>query len=353
MTVPHDLQQLLFAFDTPEVRDLAWVLLSPGILDSTDPRFQGRLVPDDWGRSQFQKHRKSLIELDRRPEPLLEWLEERAQGPLLGRYFEALAAFWFSRLIRPDKFFSNLPLKSGSDTLGEFDLLYQEEHDPVTRHREVSVKFFLQLDEHLTLPENPAVQSGDGFTSGFERYLGTNVRDRLDKKVSILLERQLQLSRRPEAEPLLKRLGMNAPSEARAILRGTLFYRLGTDLRSAPEVQQQGDFARGLSPAHSRGWWQVIDELDLPRSSPGSRWVILPKRRWLSPFISKDAMDERVLDERKLRAALSGHFLQRKAAVMLAEVIQEGAWHEIARGVVVTKEWPAAARAQLPGNSSN
>jgi len=79
----------------PTVRDLAWVIGSPGLLDASHPAYHGRVVDDAWCGAQLQASATWLTALDLAPLPLHSYIAARPTRRL-GHYFEALIKFWLT-----------------------------------------------------------------------------------------------------------------------------------------------------------------------------------------------------------------------------------------------------------------
>ena len=103
-------------FKNAQVRDLAWVLLGPNLLMDRE-----RLLTQSESVSWATNYADHLDRLDLDPLPLEKDLASRLNSPRLGRYFEALLAFWFSEVVKPEIFLASLPIRSGGLTLGEFE----------------------------------------------------------------------------------------------------------------------------------------------------------------------------------------------------------------------------------------
>jgi hypothetical protein len=79
----------------------------------------------------------------------------------------------------------------------------------------------------------------------------------------------------------------------------------------------------------------------LPQASADSRWIILPRMRWLSP--ARLAADASVMTYAALDSKLNQHFNSSNEAVLVFELTRAatGGWHEKSRGFVVCSTWPA------------
>jgi hypothetical protein len=295
-------------YKNPLVRDLAWALSSPPLLQRSDPHL--RWLENGWFKRISEQYGDVLEQLDKDPRPLQEMVDAR-KDRRLGNYFETLWRFWLNSNRRYRLLFANLPLQSGSRTLGEFDFLVKDEKTGKTLHWEIAVKFYLGVSD----------------TSQPANWLGPAQRDRLDIKTSRLLNHQGRLSHRPEAVQLFEQLGIQV-DETWLILKGRLFYPAGVNANTP----------HGAYPDHLRGFW--IDQCSL--SSLGAPfWLPLERHQWLAPLTRIDpaiCLDNRALIEKWQHTPL-------QYPVCIARVI-EGV--EVERGFVVADNWSSRTRVLTP-----
>ena len=303
-------------FHHQAVRDLAWVISSPGMLSSEGPD----RVSDHWCRIAFLDRLPWLRYLDNQPAELEAWLDQH-QSRLLGHYFEALTAFWLQQWPRIKLLASRLQVEGKEKVLGEFDFLFHDRFRSRSFHWECTVKFFLQH------------QWGEGEYA----WLGPNPRDTLAKKYRKVFRRQLRLSALPEAAQLLRENGIDALTP-QAFFKGYLFYPATSDWRYPAAIPHDS------SPEHLRGWWCHAGQPELiPYVGASSRWLSLSRLRWLSPVFSREA--EPGLNRAELEAMLAEHFAGSDKPLLLAELQPEadGIWREVSRGFVVPSQWPHPA----------
>jgi hypothetical protein len=308
------------------VRDLAWVMASPGLLGAVPAGVPASWrVSDEQCRAYYQSCQTQLTQLDANPEPLMQWLKSR-HSHRLGVYFESLLGFWLQHLLGAQPLRQNLPVfrpaptGNGRQTLGEFDFLFALA-DGGLRHWEAAVKFYLwHRDE----------------AQDRVRWIGPGARDRLDIKLERLFGHQLRLAATAEGAAVIRELGQG-PVNAAAFVKGYLFY--------PPSVDKTGVAAEGqrdipLSPNHLRGWWQRHESLVLRPIAPQSRWLVLPRLRWLTPAYGE--FDQAaLLDASGVRQLCDAHFAHHASALLLAEVVRvAGVWQEVNRGFVVNAAWP-------------
>lgn len=295
------------------VRDLAWIIGSPGLLRSGPPE----RVADHWCRLAFLDRLPWLRHLDNHPAALEAWLEGR-RGRRVGHYFEALIAFWLTQWPEVELLASHLQVEGEGRTLGEFDFLFRDRYRDRTVHWECTVKYFLREQ----LPDGESV------------WPGPNPRDTLQGKLEKLFGRQLRLSSLQEAKRLLAQRGIAAP-DSRAFFKGYLFYPAGSDRRQAHPLPA------AVSPEHLRGWWCRVDRLaQIPALDGNSRWLPLQRPYWLSPVVEQGP--EAGMRRSELEAWVARHFAGSERPLLLAELQAgtDGRWREVSRGFVVPLHWP-------------
>ncbi len=296
----------------PVVRDLAWALASPPLLNPSPADV--RWLNAAWCERAFRASYNWLAALDQNPGPLLSALARRGD-PRLGSYFEALLAFWLTwednplyRLVG-----RNLAVRSKNLTLGELDFLVEERQSGELQHWEVAVKFYLGVAPGGVLSQ----------------WVGPGLKDRLDLKVQRLLEHQLTLSRTPEGRGLLRHLGLPEPSPV-CLLKGRLFYPPGAGPDWAPH---------SATANHLAGWWMPQADFLAHYRDAGLHWIRLPKEHWLTevapPVLIGDAQAATALVETLVQTADN-----RAAAVIGLERDEDGHFRENTRGFVTPPQWP-------------
>ena len=318
-------------FKTAEVRDLAWVILSPGLIKA--PADDTRLVSDTWCQKSYAAHVRSLRKLDKNPEPLLNYLLA-LKNHRLGFYFEKLLAFWLEHIVQSSPFKKNVSVfqeikGSGRRTLGEFDFLFGQKDKQTLNHWEVTVKFYL-------------CHEGEG---GGSLWLGPAGQDRFDIKLARILEHQLKLAETPEGRFAVERLS-TLPVNAEAFIKGYLFYPAAWgDSVAVDACHQALSLSFGVSSDHLRGWWLRLGEIIFPKRFGNSKWLILPKLRWFSAAWCADAESDMLLDDVSVERFCVHQFEKGNSSLLLAEM-QRGVdgWFEVSRGFVVAPTWPVINR---------
>lgn len=323
----------IVSFQDSAVRDLAWVIASPGLLDASyfqaqaSLSGQARVIDDEFCRQFYESQRAWLLQQDKDPQALHAWLTQRASHRL-GYYFEALLQYWLQHWVGEGALAAHVPVRRNKQTLGEFDFLFTTPGSRALQHWEVAVKFYL------------AYQQSDGSV----RYFGPQARDRLDLKLARLFEHQTQLATTDDGQKAIaQHITNNAfeTIESQILLKGYLFYPAQRDWETAPLTSD------GISTAHLRGWWTSVDVLHIPVMSAASRWYQVPRLSWLSPVQLTEVQAQALPNHQSLLEALS--ITQRKQEldpILLAELTQasDGHWREISRGFVVPEGWPAVKK---------
>jgi hypothetical protein len=320
---PAALNALFDSLRDCAVRDLAWLVFSPGLL----------CAPEAMLANPFESTQESsatvawLLALDQHAHDLHGALAP-VHGLRLGRYAECLLGYFLrygpaSRLVA-----ANVLLRRAGRTLGECDFLLQAASGR-RLHWELAVKCYLHI-----------AARGVSMAS----YVGPNLQDRFDLKFAHLLEHQLPLSVREE----FVSLGYGGSWEAQMFVKGWLFYRWD-EVLDAQRVPV--GMPAEIHPAHARGWWLVRS--DLPRVAAGyaDAWAVLPRFAWLAPRcrVLDGTVDIGMGTQTRLLAldALGRQLARQSGPTMVAAFVRDGGANgcERSRGFVVPDDWPERALA--------
>jgi hypothetical protein len=297
----------------PHVRALAWLLVSPNLLDDCVPELSGRVAH----LNELQPFRPTevihwLSQLDQNPTQLHETIALH-QTNRLGLYAEKLLGFYFKHI--GCLFASNLQVHGKSnETLGEFDFLLNQGNDLL--HLELATKFYL-FEEHIQA----------GAQANLFDYFGPNLNDTLGAKLGKIFNQQLLLG---QHESSLKMLSKPIV-KAQALVKGWLFYH---------SAAHDESLALGISSVHCRGFWWTQSEFEQLNYANG---LILERLTWLAPA-QTDA--DAVVCKSLLTDAIVRRFQVSETPVLVAIMKRNGnVMQEFCRGMVVPNRWPDKVRA--------
>ncbi|WP_414696663.1 DUF1853 family protein [Paraburkholderia sp.] len=304
----------LDALRAPAVRDLAWLLFSADLLRAQPP--VGMLASVFATEAELSATVDWLLALDADPSALLHDIAA-ARVTRLGRYAECLLA-WFlqhgptARLIA-----ANVPLRRAGLTLGECDFLV-ETRAGRRLHWELAVKCYLHAG------------AGRGQLAD---YVGPNLQDRFDLKLTRVLDHQLPLSARAE----FATLGHTGPWEPQMFIKGWLFYRHGETVHESGQID----------PAHARGWWTTRHDWPAFAASHAAFWRVLPRLEWLAPRRHERGAAQAEGIAFVDAPALSERIAHQNGPTMVAGFYADaaGRWVERSRGFIVPDDWPDKAQA--------
>ncbi len=299
-----------------QVRDLVAVMAMPGLIEHTAANYRGRVVDDAWCRGCYQIALAKLEQLDFNPAPLAQWIAAR-KTERLGSYFETLIEYWLTELLGYQLVARNHVISQERRQLGEFDFLFRQHRDAALVHWEVTVKFYLWFDGE---------------------FIGPNVRDRLQRKLTHVFDRQLRLSEPQQVREQLKLVQINDEIIPKAFIKGRLFYPVESEWQTVR-------VAEDLSPLHERGWWCRSSDVNdwLSTRDSNRRWVVLPRMKWLASYYCET--EEGLQTSIALAEMVADHFESGGPSLMVAELVhQDEGWHELTRGVIVSDSWPVMRR---------
>ena len=251
---------LIQQFNHREVRDLAWVIVSP-------PLVSGYIDDVYWWSSddcysEFNECTHTLKQLDLEPQPLLDYLAN-LKNKKLGSVFEGLVSYWLDISPNYKKKHQNIQIIENKHTYGEIDFIIEELSTGKTIHLEVAVKFYLGCEP---------------FADAY-RWFGTTTLDQLGKKIDHLKSHQTQLTKKyPEQ---LKQRITETIDKRHCFVKGRLFYPENSD--SPPQVLSDG---LDLAEDHLRGRWSYIKDLKVSNTL-----IKINKSHWMAELNSKDVSE--------------------------------------------------------------
>lgn len=252
--------------------------------------------------------------------PNEEFVVEGCEDPQLpiGRYFERLVAAFFDRHPDWQVIDRNVVLTADGRTLGECDLIVQNQLDGQCFQIELACKYYL----------------GAAPNSDWSNWKGRNVRDTLLSKWNKLND-QLHLFDQPAGRDWLSANGIER-IQPMGFLKGYAF---------VPRHElHRAKLPRWHHPRQHVGWYVHLNQWPHEQGSP-RQWLILPKPWWLVfPDIAFDELEPHLLDNRAVDEQL--HLLfknKRYRGWLIAQIdAHEGRAIEVSRGMVVDNTWPRA-----------
>ena len=279
--------------------DLRWAIEGPPLWGSYPPKFEHWLRASE---SLWPQLASAPAQLDSR-------LSAHRRAPI-GRYFERLYGYWLSQIADIENMHQNVTIQGPNGTLGELDVVFQSQG--VSYHWELALKYYL----------------GVGDLSDAANWHGPRGRDRLDKKLAKLVDKQLRLPEKAAVRQHLATLGIGEIS-SHAVVKGYLFYPF-TEWRALTAPRPNG-----IHPSHDRGWWLTLAQLDDALAMPASGWRILAKPDWIGPCTGPAE-----LSVDRLREVLTAQVSQR-GSTMIAAIGVDG--RELSRGFIVPNDWDPLA----------
>jgi hypothetical protein len=313
-----------------QVRDLAWACFGHNLIDD----FSSANNETSVSSCQIpltEQRRHWLQTLDQAPASLLDALR-RARSPRLGIYYEALWQYFIAQDEQLSLIANNLQVEKNKQTLGEFDLIYQDLPSGDYVHLELAIKFYLNCSSRQQ-DENPVLDTG------LEYWLGPNQIDRLDKKLARMLEHQIMLSENSEAKLALEELGVHRLRKSIA-LKGMLFYP--NALSAAPiNNATMASNESILAADHPQGSWLNFQHFPAI-CNRATHWKKLARVNWISPAYHPPTGDSTsLLKPQQMMDWLNGYFSRFWQPVMISAMTQHGAGYgEQQRYFITADNWP-------------
>ena len=237
-------------FKTKEVRDLAWVIKSPVLLNISSSDVEW--LSDSYFEKEYERLKPKLVELDKTPQVLIDHLDSKS--PRLGHYFENLWAFYIQHFSDYEIVFRNKQIFKNKQSIGELDLVLYDQQNDQYIHMELALKFYLAY----------------GVLSSYSHFHGPNLNDRLDLKYNHLMNKQIRLTERNETKAFLSEHNISITKRI-IVMKGRLFYR-------------QNDFneCQSINPNHEKSIWLTHSEFKKVAEYQSMNWQILKKKSWIS-----------------------------------------------------------------------
>ena len=214
-------------FHHPCVRDMAWALSSPPLMQPVATKcswFGAR-----WYRQLFEDSVGWLHQLDEQPQELLDVIADE-KDKRLGKYFETLWDYYFQCSSRFTVLRRNLQVHHRQRTLGELDFIVHDEVLQKNIHIEMAIKFYL----------------GVGDTASMANWHGPGKQDRLDIKMKNLIDKQSVFSRHTVVVQQLLEEDIQI-DQCAVIMKGRLFY---PHRRGEPYIAPESS-----DPSHLKSYW--------------------------------------------------------------------------------------------------
>lgn len=281
------------------VRDLAWCLYSERIVDNTLAK-EDSMFKQDY--ISFEKH---LIELDKNPKPLIDFLANK-NTHRLGHYFEHLVFYWLTTSSRYKLIENNIPVRTEKGiSKGEVDLIVYDKKEGLHEHWELAVKFFLA---NQNANQEPI-------------YIGPNANDFLHLKLRKLQNYQCKILETPEGKRILKRLNIPAV-QTKLFIKGILFYH----------PKQAFIIPKNIHTQHQQSWWIYIEEAE-EFLNDRHQFALIHKDEWLST----PTLPKKLLTKKECLSLLRQELMNSPRSIYLACYKYS---ELITQGFVVHNTWP-------------
>jgi hypothetical protein len=231
-----------------------------------------------------------------------------------------LISYWLHHAPGITAVHESMQVKQEKLTIGEFDFLFFDQLAQSHIHLEVAVKFYLRLGSSLSLAD----------------YVGPSGVDRLDRKINLLFEKQLNLGETAAGARLLQSIYGHATIHSLALVKGMIFDPID-------EISNhKNNTGFGVSPNCLRGFWLRLEDLrEFTKDRPASRWTMVPRLYWLSQVVTSDP--DQALTGEGICLRVEQHFDNHPDPVMIATLEFDhrvGQWVDTAKGFVLNEKTP-------------
>ena len=285
-------------FEHKIVRDLAWVICSNCLIDDNIAIHESLL------HEEYLKFEPQLKQLDTNPTVLFEFLQTK-NARRLGHYFEQLIYFWLHHSDRYTIIGKNIPIRSDKKTtLGEVDLIVQDQETLNFEHWELAVKFYLAHSQN-----------------GRTNYIGPNANDYFQLKLEKLKEHQCKILESDEGKKLLSELEIS-DIQPKLLVKGFLYYH----------PKQESIPWENIHANHAKSWWVYLKEVE-NFLSDDYRFALIHKNEWLS----KPKTPEKLLSKKDCIEQLNEALKKSPRSLYLACYKNS---ELMSQGFVVHDNWP-------------
>lgn len=306
----------VFPFKNQCVRDLAWVISAPPLINA-GAGGGNHVFTKEYFEKEYNDFLETLHNLDENPGELINHIKN-GNTVLLGKYFESLIEFWLKKSKTKELLTHNLQVFRNRQTIGEFDFVYKDLPSDKVIHIECAGKFYIA---HRQL-------------SAWDNFIGPNAIDNLGRKLHKVFTDQLELSRTDEGKESLSLEGIDEEVQSGILLKGYLFYYADYFFNNNFVLPVDAE------PSHYKGWWIYAKDIDYFFAGKKHNWMIIERMNWISRVYNPD--NGTVLTTQDITAGLKKYFSTDTYPLLVAELEQnqDGIYEEVSRGFVVSDKWP-------------
>lgn len=277
------------------LRDLAWSIESPSLIDS-----QSLLIPSPQ-QTDWESYREALSQT-----------LHSTPNHRVGKYFESLIHFWLEEVMSARIVAENLQIFEEGITKGELDFIFQKNDEDII-HWETAVKFYLYHESETVLGSH---------------YIGPNTNDTFERKADRLFSYQLPLGKTQKLKI----------DRHEAHVKGRIFYH--------PNQNQPSELPTHLSHEHGRSTWiHSSNWLSYTENASQRFYQIIRKPFWLSTNKLASPSFSQVFDSEAFYEKLKIHFHQSQHGLLVAAYDSDttGALEQ-ERLFIVDDQWPSTAQ---------
>jgi len=199
----------------------------------------------------------------------------------------------------------NKPLRSDKKkTLGEIDLIVQDQDTLNYEHWELAVKYYLAH-----------------YQNGVINYIGPNANDYFHLKIEKLKEHQCKILESDEGKKLLSELEIS-DIKPKLLVKGCLYYH----------PKQESKSWENINVNHAKSWWVYLKEVE-NFLSDDHHFALIHKNEWLS----KPKTPEKLLSKKACVEQLNESLKRSPRSLYLACYKNS---ELISQGFVVHNNWP-------------